>query len=334
MSRDPVESAQPLQRGRQYPELIDTPLFQQTAQKNQQHSETVGSTNSQSEQLKQQTAQSLNVNPLSQVPVQRPGPNQSPRPNAVQVQSNLQQQPLGQSQPKPRPKVQKPPQYDYETLSTPSRRPGPQTGQVATGTKQVGKLTSPVQQQQLNIQANSNPESAPKSQQSPPQLVNSVAQNKQGNPAQQGGNGVQVPSDGRLNGIPIRGQLSQQSNMGNTNSAARGNSQVVPQQMSANVNQQPTAQQQQPKGFYTDGGFIAANTNNNIAPSSQRGQQMKYKNAFNRYQYQAPFYGQKLGNQQHYDNNYDYTNYVYADQQPSNYNYDYSPGIYMCLCCI
>ncbi len=330
-SGDPVESVQPLQRGRQYPELIDTPLFQQAAQPNDQQPDVVGSTNLQYGQHRQQTAQTLNLNPQSQGPMQRLGPNQGPKPNAGDVQNNFQPN-AGQSQPKTRPKVQKPPQYDYESLSTPARRPGPQAGQGVSGRKQVQQLKPSLPQQQSNIQPSSDRQSGAKSQINPPQQVNAAAQNIQTNSAQQGGNGGQVPNNGQLNGIPIRDQVSQQSNVANINSGAMGNSQIGPQQITPGANQQPPAQQHQPKGYYTDGGFILANPNNNIAPSNQRGQQVKYKNAFNKYQYQAPFYGQKLGNP-HYENNYDYTNYVYGDQQPSNYNYDYNQGIYMCPCC-
>ena len=294
-------------------------LYQQQAQPPMQNVQ-------QPQQQTQQVAQ-----PVQQITqhVQRP---------AQQVQQTIPQQ--QQQAVIPRPTVEKPPTYDYESNPPPRRKPiaaqRPQRpGQQ--GQMQVGP------QQPISVQK---PQSARVSQ----NIQKPVAADK---PMQQssGAKGEtltiqEVQPPGRHS---VSGKKGGSYGPPNINQApaqtSNGQAIVQVQQPQANkpitgtnsVSKQTNPQQgqgirQQQKGYYTDGGFIPASNNNmnNRPVNNQRNQNNIYRNMFNKdrfgYQYQNPLYGAQKPYGRQYDN-YDYNNYVYGETPSSNYNYDYNSGI-------
>ena len=338
-----------LQRGRQYPELMEAPMMYQQQQQQIQQQQPVMQPVGQQVPVKQMQPAVQNVvpqsqsvqpqqvvQPVQQQPVQQP--IQHPIQQAQQPAQIQQQQPA-----RPRPTVEKPPTYDYESNPPPRRKPG--SGQQR-----------PVQSQQGQMQGN--PQQTMNAQK--PQSVQGqkVVSNVQGPPQQAGtrnsetlgiqqvkpsgrhqavsgkkGKGYEPPgtNQAQIQGPPMNGGSQVQPNQGNQRKPNADNLRqqtVVPQQ--TQQPQQPQ-QQQQPKGYYTESGFIPATNNNmnNRPGGNQRNQNNPYRNLFNKdrygYQYQNPLYGAQRPYGRQYDN-YDYNNYAYGEAPSSNYNYEYNSG--------
>ena len=341
-----------LERGRQYPELMGTPIMYQQQQKHVQQQQAV-------QPVAQQAPGQQRIQPLAQNVVQQPESMQ-PQQVVQSVQQGIQpfqqrpqqvQQPIQQVKPpvqvqqqpsRPRAKVEKPPVYDYESNLPPRRRPSEgKVHQQIQPQYEQGQI-SVIPQQTVDMQGPQSVQSPKIAQQSLPNEQESVQEitGRKGELIQQ------VPPAGRQQAVSGKKgnsygpPVSSQGSSGKKNIQQAGlqpNSQ--PQstvQKPVNSGQQTVPQQKQqqqrPKGYYTDGGFIQATKNNmNSHPSAnQRNKNIGYRNMFNKdrygYQYQSPLYGGQRPYGRQYDNNYDYNHYAYGEVPASNYNYEYNSG--------
>ena len=337
-----------LQRGRQYPELINpSNMYQQQQLQGQQQQ--VLQPIIQPDPTQQQLRPAVQT---IQQPQPRPQQITQPVQKIIQpVQQPVQkvQQPIQMQKPqqtvRPRPTVEKPPTYDYESNPPPRRKPS--AGQ---------RSQRPAQQDQMQV----GPQQAVAVQKPQPAQVSQNMQN-----SMVANRPIQHAAKGESSGVqPIQPSGLHQSISGKKGSSYKttkkkgkkvssyktsnlnqappitSNSKAFPQQSNkpktatATLSHQPAQQQgnqQQRKGFYTDGGFIPATNNNmnNQPTNNQRTQNNAYRNMFNKdrygYQYQNPLYGAQKPYGRQYDN-YDYNSYVYGETPPSNYNYDYNSG--------
>lgn len=337
-----------LERGRQYPELMETPIMYQQQQQQIQQQQPVMQPVGQQIPVQQMQPVVQNVVPQSQSvqpqqvvqPVQQQQPIQQPIQRPIQqaqqpAQVQQQQQPV-----RPRPTVEKPPTYEYESNPPPRRKPGsgqqrpvqPQQGQMQGNPQQTMSAQKPqsVQGQKavLNVQGpqqtdGRNSETLGIQQVQPSGRHQAVSGKKGKSYGPPGTNQAQIQGSTTNGGSEVR---PNRVNLHKPNAENLHQQTMVPQQ--TQQAQQP--QQEHPKGYYTDGGFIPATNNNmnNRPGGNQRNQNNPYRNLFNKdrygYQYQNPLYGAQRQHGRQY--NYDYNNYAYGEAPSSNYNYEYNSG--------